>query len=54
MQKNYDWIVVGAGFTGAALAYELAKQGFAVLLLEQNPQPKNATCYSYGGLAFWS
>ncbi|NJL62437.1 MAG: FAD-binding oxidoreductase [Methylacidiphilales bacterium] len=54
MQKNYDWIVVGAGFTGAALAYELTKKGFAVLLLEQNSQPDNATCYSYGGLAFWS
>jgi glycine/D-amino acid oxidase-like deaminating enzyme len=54
MQKNYDWIVVGAGFTGASVAYELAKKGFAVLLLEQNIQPDNATCYSYGGLAFWS
>jgi glycine/D-amino acid oxidase-like deaminating enzyme len=54
MQKNYDWIVVGAGFTGASVAYELAKKGFAVLLLEQNTKPDNATCYSYGGLAFWS
>ncbi|PAX53978.1 NAD(P)/FAD-dependent oxidoreductase [Brunnivagina elsteri] len=54
MQKNYDWIVVGAGFTGASVAYELIKKGFAVLLLEQNPKPDNATRYSYGGLAFWS
>ncbi len=52
--KTYDWIVVGAGITGAALAYELAKKGFAVLLLEQNQTPQNATRFSYGGLAYWS
>jgi glycine/D-amino acid oxidase-like deaminating enzyme len=52
--KNYDWIVVGGGITGAALSYELIQQGFSVLLLEQNPTRQNATCYSYGGLAFWS
>jgi glycine/D-amino acid oxidase-like deaminating enzyme len=51
---NYDWIVVGAGFTGAALGYELAKKGFSVLILEQYAMPDNATRYSYGGLAFWS
>ncbi|MBD2199581.1 MULTISPECIES: NAD(P)/FAD-dependent oxidoreductase [Calothrix] len=52
--KTYDWIVVGGGITGAALAYELAKTGFSVLLLEQNQVPDNATRYSYGGLAYWS
>jgi glycine/D-amino acid oxidase-like deaminating enzyme len=51
---SYDWIVVGAGFAGAAVAYELVKCGFSVLLLEQNEAPDNATRYSYGGLAFWS
>ena len=30
--KIYDWIVVGGGITGAAVSYELAKKGFAVLL----------------------
>ncbi len=54
IMKSYDWIVVGAGFTGAALGYELAKKGFSVLLLEQDATPDNATRYSYGGLAFWS
>ncbi|MEA5570162.1 FAD-binding oxidoreductase [Calothrix sp. UHCC 0171] len=54
MLKSYDWIVVGAGFTGAALAYEIVKKGYKVLLLEQNLQPDNATRYSYGGLAFWA
>jgi glycine/D-amino acid oxidase-like deaminating enzyme len=52
--KTYDWIVIGAGITGAAIAYELAKAGFSVLLLEKDTTPANATVYSYGGLAFWS
>jgi Choline dehydrogenase and related flavoproteins len=34
--KSYDWIVVGGGITGASLGYELAKKGFAVLLLERD------------------
>jgi glycine/D-amino acid oxidase-like deaminating enzyme len=52
--KTYDWIVVGAGITGAALAYELAKQGLEVLLLEKEKNPHSATYYSYGGVAYWS
>jgi glycine/D-amino acid oxidase-like deaminating enzyme len=52
--KIYDWIIVGGGIAGAALAYELKKEGFAVLLLEQHQIPQNATRYSYGGLAYWS
>ena len=52
--KIYDWIVVGGGIAGAAIAYELQKKDFTVLLIEQNIKPDNATRYSYGGLAFWS
>ncbi len=52
--KTYDWVVVGAGIAGAAIAYELARKGFAVLLLEQFLRPQNATRYSYGGISFWS
>lgn len=52
--KTYDWIVVGGGITGAALSYELAKKGFAVLLLERDATMQNATRFSYGGLAYWS
>ncbi|WP_445176555.1 NAD(P)/FAD-dependent oxidoreductase [Microcoleus sp.] len=52
--KSYDWIVVGGGITGASLSYELAKKGFAVLLLERDATMQNATRFSYGGLAYWS
>ncbi len=52
--KSYDWIVVGGGITGAALSYELAKKGFAVLLLERDAMMQNGTRFSYGGLAYWS
>jgi glycine/D-amino acid oxidase-like deaminating enzyme len=52
--KTYDWIVVGGGITGSALAYELVKQKFQVLLLEKDSYVNNATLYSYGGLAYWS
>lgn len=54
MGIGYDWIVVGAGFTGAALAYELKRQGFSVLLMDQFEHPLNASRFSYGGLAYWS
>ncbi len=51
---THDWIVVGAGITGAALAYELANQGFSTLLLDQQNPLTGATRYSYGGIAYWS
>ena len=51
---TYDWIVIGGGFTGSALAYELSNKNFKVLLLEKDTQADNATVYSYGGLAYWS
>ena len=53
-QNMYDWIVIGAGITGACLAYELSQQGLKVLLIEKDQTPDNATVYSYGGLAYWS
>ena len=51
---TYDWIVIGGGITGSALAYELSKQGLKVLLIEKDAQAKNATFYTYGGLPYWS
>jgi glycine/D-amino acid oxidase-like deaminating enzyme len=51
--KTYDWIIVGGGFAGSALSYELAKVGCSVLLLDQ-AAADSATRYSYGGIAYWS
>ncbi|NJL22737.1 MAG: FAD-binding oxidoreductase, partial [Leptolyngbyaceae cyanobacterium SM1_3_5] len=50
--KIYDSIVIGGGLAGSAIAYELAKVGQSVLLLDATSQ--NATYYSYGGIAYWS
>ena len=50
----YDWIVVGNGLAGAALSYELVRQGFSVLVLEQHRHPSSATRFSYGGIPYWS
>ncbi len=52
--RQFDWIIIGGGITGAALGYELTSKGLSVLLLEQNSTAENATRYSYGGLAYWS
>jgi len=49
-----DWIVIGGGLTGVALAYELTQTGFTVLLLESQAQGHNATALSYAGIAHWS
>jgi glycine/D-amino acid oxidase-like deaminating enzyme len=51
--ENYDFIIIGGGFTGSVLAYELIKTGVSVLLLEKDANLDNATRYSYGGLAYW-
>lgn len=52
--EKSDWIVVGGGLTGSALAYELALQGQAVVLVEPQDPLQGATRYSYGGIAYWS
>jgi glycine/D-amino acid oxidase-like deaminating enzyme len=52
--ESFDWIVVGGGITGAALAYELLDAGGKVLLLERDALLRGATRYSYGGIAHWA
>jgi glycine/D-amino acid oxidase-like deaminating enzyme len=52
--QTFDWIVVGNGLTGAALSYELSRQGLSVLLLDRSDSPASATRYSYGGIPYWS
>lgn len=43
MKDNYDLVIIGAGFTGLAAAYEATKNGLSVCVLEQDSSP--------GGLA---
>ena len=41
MRKNLDVIIVGSGAGGAAVAYELAKRGKQILVLEAGPVVRN-------------
>jgi geranylgeranyl reductase family protein len=44
LKQNHDVIVVGAGPSGATLAYELAKRGIGVLVLEKEKLPRYKCC----------
>lgn len=49
--KTYDYIVVGAGITGATLAEQLTKQGFSVCVLEKsNEVGGNCMTEEYKGI----
>lgn len=52
--NTYDWIVVGNGLAGAAIGYELTRQGYTVLVLERSDSSDSATRCSYGGVPFWA
>lgn len=52
--NSVDWIVVGGGITGTALAYELVRQQFTVLLLERHPELRGGSRLGYGGVAYWA
>ena len=42
--QHYDVIVVGAGPAGNAAAYDLARAGMRVALVEKQPLPRHKTC----------
>lgn len=44
MKQSYDAIIVGAGPAGATLAYELARRGIGVLVLEKERLPRYKCC----------
>jgi geranylgeranyl reductase family protein len=44
LKQNHDVIVVGSGPAGATLAYELAKRGIGVLVLEKEKLPRYKCC----------
>ena len=45
-----DVLVIGAGGAGLAAAYEAAKAGRHVVILEKNPQPGGSTSWSVGSV----
>ncbi|MFO8010122.1 MAG: FAD-dependent oxidoreductase [Dehalococcoidia bacterium] len=52
-KQNYDVIVVGAGFGGAACAGLLAKRGLKVVLVEKNPKAGGkAMAFSKNGFTY--
>jgi len=45
-QKNYDVLIVGAGISGAIMAYKLAQAGKSVLILDGGPEiPDDRSAY---------
>jgi len=44
LKQGHDVVIVGAGPAGAVLAYELAKRGIGVLLLEKEKLPRYKCC----------
>lgn len=54
--QTFDVIVVGNGLAGAAVSYELARQGLSVLLIDSRlpSDATNATRYSYGVVSYWA
>lgn len=47
-KKNYDLLVVGSGIVGLAHAYEAAKRGLSVGVIEQNAQCTGASIRNFG------
>jgi flavin-dependent dehydrogenase len=44
LKQSYDVVVIGAGPAGATLAYELAKKGIGVLVIEKEKLPRYKCC----------
>jgi len=44
LKQKHDVIIVGSGPAGATLAYELAKRGIGVLILEKEKLPRSKCC----------
>lgn len=51
--KLYDCAVIGGGLAGLTLSIQLAKQGYAVILLEKEQYPFHKVCGEYISLESW-
>lgn len=48
---KYDWLVVGAGLSGAVFAHEMHKRGFSCLVIDKRPHfGGNLYCEPYNGV----
>jgi menaquinone-9 beta-reductase len=52
-QKIYDTAIIGGGLAGLTLSISLAKQGFAVILIEKETYPFHKVCGEYISLESW-
>jgi glycine/D-amino acid oxidase-like deaminating enzyme len=52
--STVDWVVVGGGITGSALAYELSRQGLSVVIVERHTELQGGSRFGYGGVAYWA
>jgi glycine oxidase len=50
MKKQYDVGIIGGGIIGQSIAYQLAKEGVSVLVLESNKIGTGATSAAAGML----
>ncbi len=50
MNKNYDAVIVGAGYIGCAVAYYLSKAGLKTALVEQGEVAAGASRANYGNI----
>jgi flavin-dependent dehydrogenase len=53
MQPDYDIAIIGGGLSGLALAIQLSKKGFQVVVFEKDGYPSHKVCGEYISLESW-
>ena len=52
--NSYDVAIAGGGLAGLALSIQLAKAGYAVIVLEKERYPFHKVCGEYISLESWN